>query len=443
MRLKSVPEDFRVRELLEFEEARDGEHYVHLLHKEKLSTPEALALLVRDCDVPRSAIAYAGLKDRQAVTDQYVSIAHRRVELKLPHLRVSCVGRSAIPITSRMSRGNSFTITVRDLRPMEAAHVRRNLPSLQKTGLPNYFDDQRFGCLRHGQGFALLHVLRGDHEGALRRLVAAPSPVAISGDLKLKRALQHRWGDWDACLQVARGPVYQPVFQHLRARPGDFRGALELLPLRQRVIHSFAFQSFLWNRALSRLLRPGVPGSQRLRIHTLAGDLIAWKYLDPGREERLRAMSTPLYGPEGAGGSPPFRKAMATELQEQGLAREDFVRENIPGMIWHEEVREPIVKPGDLAAVQLEPDDMHAGAVKATLSFSLPRGCYATMVLKRLFAGPWFSDRGEQQGGHGRDAQYGGGRVQRFGTSLPLPDVEAAAPAAESEGAFDEDLDNN
>ena len=47
MRIKANPEDFRVRELLDFEDVADGEHVVHLLHKEKLSTQEALSLIVQ------------------------------------------------------------------------------------------------------------------------------------------------------------------------------------------------------------------------------------------------------------------------------------------------------------------------------------------------------------------------------------------------------------
>ena len=43
MRLKTTPDDFRVRELLEWNEVPNGNFIVHKLHKEKLSTPEALA----------------------------------------------------------------------------------------------------------------------------------------------------------------------------------------------------------------------------------------------------------------------------------------------------------------------------------------------------------------------------------------------------------------
>jgi tRNA pseudouridine13 synthase len=332
------------------------------------------------------------------VTDQYVSIERRAVELKLPNLRLQPVGTTDRPLTSRLSTGNAFTIVVRDLVPHRAAQLRRALPSLVKTGFPNYFDDQRFGCLRHGQGFPMLSVLRGDFERALQQLIAEPSPVAITGDVKLKRTLQLRWGDWEACARIARGPAYEPLFGHLCARPDDFRGALEHVPLRQRVIQSFAYQSYLWNRATSRLLRGGVLSAQRLRIATLAGDLLGWKYLAPDREEKLRTMRTPLFGLDGDGGSEAFRRAMIAELQEAGLSRQDFVQNEVPGMIWKEEPRDVLVVPTDVALVHIEPDEMHAGNVKATLAFALPRGAYATMLIKRLFAPSWYTRADDEQG---------------------------------------------
>ena len=391
MRLKTIPEDFRVRELLQWPDVPDGDYVVHLVHKEKLSTPEALSLLVREANVDRGTIAYAGLKDRQAITDQYITIERRAVEIRLPSLRVQPVGSTDKPLTSRLSTGNAFTIVVRDLVPHRAALLRRSLPSLVKTGFPNYFDDQRFGCLRHGQGFPMRSVLLGDFERALQQFVAEPSPVAITGDVKLKRTLQLRWRDWDACARIARGPAYTPIFQHLLAHPDDFRGAIECVPLRQRVIHAFAYQSFLWNRAVSRLLRGGVNSAQRLRLSTLAGDLLAWKYLAPDREAKLKVMRTPLFGPLGDGGSEPFKKAMHEELQAAGLTRDDFAQNEVPGMIWKEEPRDVLVKPADVDDVRLEGDDINAGQVKATLQFALPRGAYATMMIKRLFAPSWFA----------------------------------------------------
>lgn len=391
MRLKITPDDFRVRELLEWNEVPNGNFIVHKLHKEKLSTPEALTMIARDGGVQRSSIAFAGLKDRQAVTDQFVTIERQAVELKLPNLRLTPVGATDRPITSKMSQGNAFTIVVRDLRPTEAAALRRSMPSLVKTGFPNYFDDQRFGSLRHGQGFPMLSVLIGDYERALQQLVAEPSPVAITGDVKLKRTLQLRWGDWDACARIARGPAYEPLFEFLIRNPRDFRTALKFVPLRLRVIHAFAYQSFLWNRAVSNLLRVAVKGAQRLRLSTLAGDLIAWKYLAPEREEKLVGMRTPLFGVDGDGGSEPFKKSMIGEMKNAELQRGDFIANEVPGMIWKEEQRDALIKPTNVTDVRIEPDEMHEGNVKVSLQFALPRGAYATMLIKRLFAPSWYS----------------------------------------------------
>ena len=442
MRLKTTPEDFRVRELLQWTNVPGGDFVVHLLHKEKLSTPEALSMVAREGDVERAAIAYAGLKDRQAITEQFVTIERRAVEVRLPNLRLQPVGTTDRPITSRLSSGNAFTIVVRDLVPHGAATLRRAMPSLIKTGFPNYFDDQRFGCLRHGQGFPMRSVLLGDFERALQQLVAEPSPVAITGDVKLKKTLQLRWRDWETCARIARGPAYEPMFAHLLANPEDFRGALEFVPLRQRVIQAFAYQSFLWNRAVSRLLRGGVDSSQRLRLSTLAGDLLAWKYLAPEREEKLKVMRTPLYGPDGDGGSPPFAAAMREELTEAGLSRQDFVQNAVPGMIWKEDARDAFVKPTNVGEVRIEPDEINGGRVKATLEFSLPRGSYATMLIKRLFApsyydrgadrygdrggdrgGDRFGDRGGDRGPRGRDE--GGGYADRG----PRPALRGGGPA--------------
>jgi tRNA pseudouridine13 synthase len=78
-------------------------------------------------------------------------------------------------------------------------------------------------------------------------------------------------------------------------------------------------------------------------------------------------------------------------------------------MIWKEEPRAAFAKPTDVADVVIEPDEMHGGRVKATLQFSLPRGAYATMLIKRLFAPSWYSREGEERFGR-RRAEFRGDR---------------------------------
>ena len=111
MSLKQSPRDFRVYELLEFTPDPEGEYYVHLLKKEKVDTQEALSLISRQSRVPRGDIAFAGLKDRQGRTEQYISVKGRRVEFQAPGVELVYKGRSRSAIQSKQSRGNRFTGT--------------------------------------------------------------------------------------------------------------------------------------------------------------------------------------------------------------------------------------------------------------------------------------------------------------------------------------------
>ncbi len=93
MHLKYSPRDFQVRELLDYVEEPSGEYYVHLLKKQKLDTQDALSLIASKARVPRGDIAFAGLKDRQGITEQWISIRGRRVELREPGVQLIYKGR--------------------------------------------------------------------------------------------------------------------------------------------------------------------------------------------------------------------------------------------------------------------------------------------------------------------------------------------------------------
>ena len=49
--------------------------------------------------------------------------------------------------------------------------------------------------------------------------------------------------------------------------------------------------------------------------------------------------------------------------------------------------RDLLVRPTNIYANQPERDDQQRGATKLEVAFSLPRGVYATMLMKHLFAG--------------------------------------------------------
>jgi tRNA pseudouridine13 synthase len=391
MRLKVRPEDFRVRELLEYEDDPRGEHYVHLLRKEKLDTVQALTEVARACGVARSDIAFAGLKDRQGVTEQWISVRGRRLELRRRDLQVVFRGRTNRPITSKQSSGNAFEIVLRGLRQRDVERLRARLPNLHESGFPNYFDDQRFGNVKHGQGFILRDVLAGDYESALRKLIAEPSPKAITGDVKLKRILRHKWGDWDACDAIARGPAFRRVFAILKSG-GDFKAALAALPTRTKLIHAYAYQSYLWNRALSRWLRLELTPAQQTEVWTVLGRLRSWSKLPAAKVARLQRMEAPLFAGDLAGGEPSFRAALDAVLRREEVTVGDCDRAALPGLELKTELRPALLIPGDVELQGPRPDK-HADGLAVKLSFTLPRGAYATMLIKCLTASRWGTER--------------------------------------------------
>ena len=386
MHYKHSPRDFRVSELLDYEEDPKGEFYVHLLRKVKMDTQDALSLISRLGQVPREDIAFAGLKDRQGETEQWISIRGRRVELKEPGLFLEFRGRTARPIHSKQSRGNRFHIVLRGLAPATARAIQTTLPSLAARGYVNYFDDQRFGCLRHGQGFPMRDVLSGRYEKALQRLIARPSPVAQGGDTQLKNILKERWGDWEVCARIARGPVYQPVLRHLVRKPQDFAGAIQKLNTRTRLIQSYAYQSYIWNRAVSSLLDELVPRKAQIKLESLMGELTSFRASPAELDGVLSRIDTPLYAPDGQGGDPRFQSEVLRWLRSEQLTPEKCRRNTLPGMVWREEPRELLVLPQNVYCNRPEDDGRLRGVKKVEVAFSLPRGVYATMLIKHLFA---------------------------------------------------------
>ena len=118
------------------------------------------------------------------------------------------------------------------------------------------------------------------------------------------------------------------------------------------------------------------------------GRLVAWRYVKPEKLAALEALDTPLFAPDGTGGAPSFRAATQSVLEDEELRPEAFRRHRVPGMILREEPRAMVVHPTELRVGEVERDEINRGRLKLVCTFTLPRGAYATMLIKRLFHEP-------------------------------------------------------
>src|SRR5690554_5709471 len=148
---KLAPEDFEVEEVLGFTPDGEGDHLCLLIEKSGLTTPEAAALLARHYGVSAREVGWAGLKDKQGVTRQWLSL---KVGLgpilpeappATPRLRVLELRRNGRKIRTGSHRGNRFRIVLRAAAGGALAIPAERLAQVSREGVPNYFGPQRFG----------------------------------------------------------------------------------------------------------------------------------------------------------------------------------------------------------------------------------------------------------------------------------------------------------
>jgi tRNA pseudouridine13 synthase len=328
----------------------------------------------------------AGLKDRQGITIQYMSLAGgREVNLATAELKVEPVGFAEAPLSSADSLGNAFELTVRGLTRGDIHCLRSNLPVVRQYGVPNYFDDQRFGNLTHAQGWIYKGLCLGHTEEALRRLLGAPSPRDDERHRRFKEGLARHWGDWRECRDVAgRFGAHHSVFEHLAKQPDDFAGAFQHIATRLKLIHLYAWQSHLWNRALAQWMRDELALEERVVLECEDGPLVAPRAAPSAAMLAKGSLRLPGERLEDVVDARE-RALFDAILREEGLAPERM-GVAVPGFQLKGEERELILRPAHLRVRPPEEDNLNPGAWAVRVRFELPRGGYATLVVKRLFA---------------------------------------------------------
>jgi tRNA pseudouridine13 synthase len=147
--IKTSPEDFQVDEVLGFELTGEGEHLFLRIEKRGINTEELVKSLARTLGKSEKNISYAGLKDRQALTTQWLCVHCPGEELKEPDLlegpgwRVVESKRHLKKLKTGALAANDFTLVLRELT--QKSEIENRLLRIQSLGVPNYFGAQRFG----------------------------------------------------------------------------------------------------------------------------------------------------------------------------------------------------------------------------------------------------------------------------------------------------------
>jgi tRNA pseudouridine13 synthase len=397
MRIKQKPEDFWVKESYRFDEAADGRYRVYLMDKQKLSTFEAVDRLRERFGLKPGAVSYCGLKDKQGRTEQIIAVEGADVDLQEPDLRLKFLGRSREPLSARNTTSNRFSVTVRALVDEDLAALTMSVAEVNRLGVVNYFDSQRFGSLKHGQGFIAKDLIRGDFEAALKNYFAKPSPLDRTDDAKVKGFFRDHWGEWTRRVPFAGAKRYERVLRSLREKPGDYLRAFLQIDAAQRAMLLFTYQSYLWNEGVRRLLQLLLPREHLFPIPYQAGTLLFHRDAPPEVAERLRDATFPLLSPNSDPKDPDVKEAVAWVLGKEKLKLADLAIPDARKLLFFKSEERPLlVHPQKLLIGQPSHDELNRGYGKVNVAFTLPPGAYATLVIKRLFHQGYREDTAEE-----------------------------------------------
>jgi len=143
------PRDFTVEEIPLYEFSGTGEHLIVQVRKKGLSTWELTDLLSNCLGIPRRQIGYAGLKDKHALTTQYLSLpASVEKELeRFEHEGVKILDMTRHENKLRVGhlKGNRFRLRFKKVLGVQKEKIDQVLDWIEARGMPNYFGLQRFG----------------------------------------------------------------------------------------------------------------------------------------------------------------------------------------------------------------------------------------------------------------------------------------------------------
>ncbi len=404
-RLRRSPEDFRVIEISDMPIEAPGHFTAAVITSTNWETNRLVRVMARKLRISRRNVMFCGTKDKRAITTQ-LFVFHTTLDnvqsMWLTDVEVEKAYSTHKRVNIGDLFGNKFDIVMRELAPQisEARSIADEAVAqlMELGGFPNYFGVQRFGAVRPITHKIGRLIVEGEFKKAVDSYLSETVGVENDRTMEARQRLA-REGDYAGAL------VFYPdhlgfekaMLNHLALEPDDHIGALHQLPKNLLMMFIHAYQSYIFNRTLSRRMKLGlplnepVPGDFVLKMdkHGLP-DHNNWIMATMDNIPKLIKLigqkkafvSAPLVGHETVFAEGDPGEIERKVFEEEKLEQKEFI---IPRLerLSSRGTRREILAP--LANFSVETvDESKEDDAGLRFKFDLNKGCYATTALREF-----------------------------------------------------------
>lgn len=394
--IRNEKEDFYVEEIPLNLPSGTGPNTWIFIEKIGRNTLDVVLDIAKELKISRKRMGFAGMKDKTARTRQWLCVSNSTVEEiqsisdKLYNVEVLEIKQNEKKLRIGQLVGNKFKILIKNTNDPEndVITTRNVLKHLIETGVPNYYGWQRFGKDRSNTHVVGKYLVRNDVKGAVDAYIGNPYP-GEKDHIKEARTLYDEGNLEDAYERMPGSMRYEKMLLRelltLKHKKGELTEksyiiAIESLPkpLKRMFVH--AYQSYLFNKAVSERSKLGINKYVEGDILIDNEDHLVHEFDVETVDERIRSFeihpTSPLYGTK-----VPLAKGVVGKLEQQviddeNIKLEEFECPKTPRLGSHGLRRALRFKIWDVSAEQT-PDGV-------LTEFSIPKGCYATAVLREI-----------------------------------------------------------
>ena len=369
---------------------------------------QALRVVAEQLGISANYIHFAGIKDAKAVTAQHITVggvtAEEVQKVQLKDIKIRPIGYFRSKFSSYFLFGNNFHITIRAISHPKSTIRKRITKTIEELeligGVPNFFGHQRFGTTRPITHLVGKAIVKRNFRRAAMLFLAKPSPHEHPESRQAREQL-HATQDFKQALKNFPKKLHYErlMLRHLAKKPDDYAGAFRRLPIKLRELFPQAYQSYLFNKFLSRRITCGLPlvraevgdyvvnversGLPMLTMHKIAS-VEALTEINKAIEAGKMRLAIPLIGFKqrtSLGVQGVIEKQI---LEEEGINQECFKIPAMPEITARGELRTAITPLNNFSLNEISVDSANPSKHKAEVSFTLYRGSYATILLREL-----------------------------------------------------------